>query len=70
MFNQIIEVVRAWPTISQLFFAVIVATGGTIVATVFIGCLSDFLTNGVPKILHGHPPHSEPGSDPDPKSDE
>lgn len=56
MFNQILELVRVWPALGQIFFAVIIATAITIISTVFIGCVSDFLTNGIPKILHGYPP--------------
>ena len=57
MFDQIIEMARNWSAIYQFFFVIIIATLGTILATAITGGISEFLSNGLPKILYGYPPH-------------
>lgn len=63
MFNEILELIRAWPIIAQVFISMVIATVITIISIAFIGYLGDFMNNALPVILRGYPPDRKEKSD-------
>lgn len=63
MFNEILELIRAWPVYCQVFISMVIATVITIISIAFIGYLGDFMNNALPVILRGYPPHQKEEKD-------
>ncbi len=55
MITELLDFIRAWPVLAQFFFIITLATLITSIVLVIVGGISDFLTHGLPAIIHGHP---------------
>jgi hypothetical protein len=56
MFNEILELIRTWPVIAQVFISMVIATVITLISIAFIGYVGDFFNNALPIIIRGYPP--------------
>lgn len=56
MFNEILELIRAWPVYCQVLISMIIATVITILGVAVVGYFGDFMNNALPIIIRGYPP--------------
>jgi len=56
MFNEILELIRAWPFYCQVLISMVIATVITILGVAVIGYIGDFMNNALPVIIRGYPP--------------
>lgn len=59
MFNEILELIRAWPAFYQVLISMVIATVVTILGVAFIGYIGDFMNNALPIIIRGYPPYRQ-----------
>lgn len=57
MFNEILELIRAWPVYCQVLISMVIATVITILGVAVVGYFGDFMNNALPIIIRGYPPY-------------
>lgn len=63
MFNEILELIRAWPVYCQVLISIVIATVITLISIAFIGYMGDFMNNALPIIIRGYPPQRKEDDD-------